>query len=200
VTLQLPAVAPSCNVHAHQQIGGGHLRMDHGLSGTVPATMSMLNTESCNMWQNVSTARVCVSGRMRRHAEWEHDVLAKLADFASGYYSYYRHHLAAPHHTTHSSPCNSLHVPAGFGYTSPSAAVCGTHTNVVSSQPTARTAALPFEVQSAELCFAGQSVEWRPTVFSTSLPTAMLIIYRVAQNKPDYLLLFSKYAFQQQNT
>ena len=88
----------------------------------------------------------------------------------SYYTSGYHQHPAAPHTTRFGFYPST---PAGFGYTSNSAAACAAAPRGCGLFAADRTAAaLPFGVQAAEPCLAGQSVERRPTEFSSSLATA----------------------------
>ena len=81
-------------------------------------------------------------------------------------------HSSSNFRPAHSLPCTRVRQPAGFDSASPSAAVCGATLRACSLLPAVRTAAaVPFGVQSAESCFAGQLVEWRLAVFGSSLLT-----------------------------
>ena len=91
-------------------------------------------------------------------------------------YSYYtpghHHHPATPHKTQFGFYPSAA---AGFGYSSHSAAACTATPHGCGLFPADRTAAataLPFGVQSAEPCLAGQSAERRPTEFGPSLASA----------------------------
>jgi len=85
------------------------------------------------------------------------------------------------HLTAQILPRTCLHPPGSatwFGYMSSLATACGTAKQACSLIPADHTATtnLPFRVQSAKLCFAGQSVEKRPEVCSRGIPTATLIV------------------------
>ena len=128
--------------------------------GVLQARMSMLTTATCGK-------TFPQPEHMRRHAKHKHN---DPADWANGDYSYYDHHPAASYRN--SSPCTHL-CPPGSAIRLPQRLRMGPHCEpVVSFPPTA----LPLWVQSTDSCYAGQSTEWKPAVFGSSLSTAMLII------------------------
>lgn len=92
----------------------------------------------------------------------------------SYYASSYHHRPATPHRTQFGFYPSA---PTGFGYSShhSAAAACAAAPRgygLFAAEHTPSAGALPFGVQTAEPCLAGQSAERRPTEFGSGLATA----------------------------